>query len=63
MPNVTDLIPTVEAARRLGIARTTLLLWARLGEATPAHKFEGTTGAMLWTEAEIERLRTKVSAA
>lgn len=54
MPN--DLIGTTDAAKRLGVDRTTFFRWMQLGKITPAIKMPGKTGALLFNVADVDAL-------
>lgn len=47
------LLPTSEAARRVGVARRTLTLWASEGLVTPALRTAG--GHYRWDLADLQR--------
>ena len=51
-----ELIGTAEAAAIIGVERSTLSHWIAKGRITPAMKLPGTTGALLFTRAEAERV-------
>lgn len=55
MPKV-DLIPTSEAARRLGRDVSTVHRWVASGRLKPAAKTPGIRGARLFHEADVDRL-------
>lgn len=50
------LIGTTEAADRLGVDRSTLVLWVQLGKVQPAMKLPGRTGAYLFDPAAVSAL-------
>ena len=50
-----DLLTTAEAARRLGISRTTLTRWVAAGKLKPAAA--ATNGTMLFDPALVDDLR------
>ena len=52
-----ELIGTVEAAAMLGVDPSTLTRWVDKGKITAAHKMPGTSGAYLFTRAEIDRIK------
>ena len=55
MPKI-DLIPTSEAARRLGRNVSTVHRWVRAGRLQPAVKTPGIRGARLFHAADVDRL-------
>lgn len=52
-----QLIGTAEAAEVIGVERSTLSHWIAKGRITPAQKLPGKTGVLLFTRAEVERVR------
>lgn len=60
---VPDLLGTVEAAAVIGVQRSTLSHWIAKGRISPAMKLPGTTGALLFERAEVERVRDEYAAA
>lgn len=57
-----DLIGTAEAAETIGVERSTLSHWIAKGRIAPALKLPGRTGSMLFTPAEVERVRAEYAA-
>lgn len=53
---MTNLIGTTEAARRLGVDRSTFFRWVQLGKVTPKVKMPGRTGALLFDPADVDAL-------
>ena len=51
-----EFLSSAQACDRIGIDRSTLSRWIKLGEATPAMRLPGKTGAYLFTAVEVERL-------
>lgn len=51
-----QLLGSAEAARCIGVERSTLTRWIATGRITPAHKMPGRTGAVLFTRDEVERV-------
>lgn len=62
MPPDTALIGTTEAARVIDCDKTTLTRWLAAGRITAAHKLPGKNGALLFTRAEVERVRDEYAA-
>lgn len=56
MPKTQNLVPSAEAAARIGINRATLTRWVASGKITPAYKLDGIRGAYLFRPADVERL-------
>lgn len=52
-----DLVSTAEAARQLGVDRSTLARWAGAGDVVPAQRTRG--GHMRW---DVDQLRTQLEA-
>jgi excisionase family DNA binding protein len=52
----TDLIGTADAARRLGVSRSTLTRRVEAGELEPAMRVPGYRGPLLFERADIEAL-------
>lgn len=59
MPNETTLMPSAEACDALGIDRSTLSRWVRIGTITPATKLPGLRGPFLFDPAEVERVKAE----
>lgn len=51
-----ELIGTTEAAKRIGVDRTTFFRWVQLGRIEPVMRLPGATGAMLFDPADVEAL-------
>jgi excisionase family DNA binding protein len=56
-----DLLTTVESAELLGIERSTLSRWTKDGRITPAMRFPGKTGPLLYRRADVEALKATIS--
>jgi excisionase family DNA binding protein len=54
-----QLIDTAEAARRLGVNRSTLTRWVGAGRIQPAYVVPGYRGNFLFEPAEVEALLTE----
>lgn len=63
MAQTPRLLSTVEACERIGIDRSTLSRWIKFGEAEPAMRLPGKTGAYLFTVAEVDRLAAQFAKA
>lgn len=57
-----ELVPTVEAARTLGVTVRTISRWVKTGRLTPAAKTPGVRGAYLFHPADIDSLREEEAA-
>lgn len=62
MPDVVNLVSTVEAVAILGCDRSSISRWVSSGRLVPAHKLPGQTGAFLFDRAAIEALRDELKA-
>lgn len=60
MPDVDDLLGSREAARLLGIDRSTLTRWVRDGRIAPIHTLPGATGAHLFRRSDLEELASEI---
>jgi predicted site-specific integrase-resolvase len=56
------LLPTAEAAQIIGVDASTLSRWVASGRISVALKINGKTGPMLFTPAEVERVRAEYAA-
>lgn len=63
MPKVPQLIPTAEAARRLGVDVRTVHRWVKSGRLTPAVKTPGLRGALLFHREDVEAIAREDGAA
>jgi excisionase family DNA binding protein len=57
-PAPLDLVGSAEAARLLGVDRSTLTRWVASDRIKVAHRMPGDSGALLFERAEVERVRT-----
>lgn len=62
MPDVVNLITTVEAVAILGCDRSSISRWVSSGRLTPVRKLPGQTGAFLFDKSDIEALRDELKA-
>lgn len=60
MPTV-DLLPTSEAAARLGVSVWTVHRWAASGRITVAAKTPGPRGALLFDADEVQRVADELA--
>lgn len=58
----TTLLATIEAAERIGVERSVLTRWVQMGRMTVAQRLPGKTGAMLFEEAEVDRMAAEYAA-
>lgn len=56
----TDLIGASEAAKLLGVSRSTVNRWARAGKLEPHVKADGRTGTNLFRLTDVKRIRDAV---
>lgn len=62
MPDHTVLIGSTEAARTIGIDKSTLSRWSQEGRIAVATRLPGKNGAVLFTSREVQRV-AKIHAA
>lgn len=56
MATKTNLIGASEAAKQLGVSRSTVNRWAQTGKLKPALKGDGRTGTNFFRVLDVERL-------
>ena len=57
-----DLLATRQVADTLGIDTSTISRWVKEGRIVPVMRLPGKTGAMLFANKDVERLRTDLAA-
>lgn len=62
MPEPTDLLATVEAAKIIGVERSVLSRWVAFGRIAVAHQLPGRNGAMLFDRSEVDRVAAEYAA-
>lgn len=62
MSDLSNLIGSTEAARTIGVDKTTLSRWAAAGKITAAHQLPGKNGAVLFTREEVARCAAEYAA-
>ena len=62
MPAPDPLMGSTEAARTIGVDKSTLTRWAAEGRIAVAHKLPGKNGAALYFASEVERVRAEYAA-
>lgn len=59
MTQTSELIGAAEAARILGVNRSTVTRWAQSGRITPHTKLPTTNGALVFNRADVEALQER----